>query len=305
MTLRCWRTSELGGGRGGADRDDEHWVLAGREPAPHGRPRGRLAYCVGRYGVRISGVAWFAVTAFGMGSSCVCAQQSGNTGSPPVSQFHIEFVRNFGNLFRQDNVEPLLVGAAGSLAAATSDDRTAGFFLRTRRMREFGDTGQVLGGPAVTGGAASALFVAGRISRNERFRKLTYSLAQATAMNLALAAGVKACVRRERPSGENQHSFYSGHTSNAFAWAAVLTHNHGLRVAIPSYAVAVLMGVSRLEKNKHYLTDVTAGATIGYIIGRTVGRAGEAGKRGRIGGGVTGLPGGMGVFLQVRLGRQP
>ena len=34
--------------------------------------------------------------------------------------------------------------------------------------------------------------------------------------------------------------------------------------------VAALIGASRLEKNKHYLTDVIAGATLGYIVGQTV-----------------------------------
>ena len=31
-------------------------------------------------------------------------------------------------------------------------------------------------------------------------------------------------------------------------------------------------GVSRLQRNKHYLSDVLAGATLGYIVGRTVAR---------------------------------
>jgi membrane-associated phospholipid phosphatase len=250
--------------------------------------------------MRISGALWRAVAAFGC-AACVCAQQPDDAGSPPVSRFHIEFLRNFGNLFRKDNLEPLLLGAAGSLAVVAPEDRVAGFFLRTHRMHEFGDTGEALGGPAIAGGAAGALFVAGRMTRNERFRELTYSLAQATAMSAALAGGVKACVPRERPSGEDQRSFYSGHTANAFAWATVLSRRRGLRVAIPSYAVAVLIGMSRLEKNKHYLTDVTAGATIGYIIGRSVGRTGEAGKPRRFGFGFTRLPGGVGISVQFRL----
>ena len=31
-----------------------------------------------------------------------------------------------------------------------------------------------------------------------------------------------------------------------------------------------LVGVSRLQRNKHYLSDVLAGATLGYIVERTV-----------------------------------
>jgi membrane-associated phospholipid phosphatase len=34
--------------------------------------------------------------------------------------------------------------------------------------------------------------------------------------------------------------------------------------------VASAVAVSRLQRNKHYLSDVMAGATLGYIVGRTV-----------------------------------
>jgi membrane-associated phospholipid phosphatase len=34
--------------------------------------------------------------------------------------------------------------------------------------------------------------------------------------------------------------------------------------------MASLVAVSRLQRNKHYLSDVMAGATLGYIVGRTV-----------------------------------
>ena len=39
---------------------------------------------------------------------------------------------------------------------------------------------------------------------------------------------------------------------------------------IPAYLTAGLIGASRLEKNNHYLSDIMAGATLGYIVGRTV-----------------------------------
>ena len=65
-------------------------------------------------------------------------------------------------------------------------------------------------------------------------------------------------------------SFPSGHTSAAFAWATVANAHYGPKVGIPSYLVASAIGASRLVKDKHYLSDVLAGATLGYIVGRTV-----------------------------------
>jgi membrane-associated phospholipid phosphatase len=65
-------------------------------------------------------------------------------------------------------------------------------------------------------------------------------------------------------------SFPSGHASTAFTLAAVAERHFGWKVGLPAYSVAGLVAVSRLQRNKHYLSDVIAGATLGYIVGRTV-----------------------------------
>jgi membrane-associated phospholipid phosphatase len=54
--------------------------------------------------------------------------------------------------------------------------------------------------------------------------------------------------------------------------AAVVERHYGRKAGLPAYALASAVGVSRLQRNKHYLSDVLAGATLGYILGRTVAR---------------------------------
>ena len=81
---------------------------------------------------------------------------------------------------------------------------------------------------------------------------------------------LKYATQRERPDGSDNLSFPSGHTSNAFAWATVANHHYGPKLGIPSFAFATLIGVGRMEMNVHHLTDVVAGATLGYLVGRTV-----------------------------------
>jgi len=46
-------------------------------------------------------------------------------------------------------------------------------------------------------------------------------------------------------------------------------------MGIPAYSVAAFVALSRMEKNVHYLSDVVMGATIGYIVGRTVVRGSD------------------------------
>jgi hypothetical protein len=196
-----------------------------------------------------------------------------------VGNFHTELGRNFMELFDTSNLLPLGLGAAAVAGTAGGDRSVRDYFGQARRMKELGNIGDVLGGPVVVSSAVGTLFLAGRFTEDGRFRSMTYSLAQATSLNAGMALGVKAMVRRERPDGENDHSFYSAHSANAFAAAAVVGDYYGTKAAIIAYSTATLIAVSRLEKNKHHLTDTVAGATAGFIIGRTVLRRDRLGRR--------------------------
>jgi membrane-associated phospholipid phosphatase len=117
-----------------------------------------------------------------------------------------------------------------------------------------------------------ALFVAGRFSPPGRFRAATYDFAQALAVNAAYSGLLKYGVRRERPDGSDRLSFPSGHASAAFTLATVTSHHYGWKAGLPAYVLASGIGLSRIETNRHHLSDVLAGATLGVIVGRTVSR---------------------------------
>ena len=67
-------------------------------------------------------------------------------------------------------------------------------------------------------------------------------------------------------------SFPSGHTTAIFAAATVYAQEYrNLRwVPYVSYSAATLVGLSRLTENKHWISDVFAGAGLGYITGLQV-----------------------------------
>ena len=72
-------------------------------------------------------------------------------------------------------------------------------------------------------------------------------------------------------------AFPSGHTSSAFALAAVLHSEFARRaspfripVAVLAYGSASVAGLARVEDNRHWATDVLAGAALGYLIGENV-----------------------------------
>jgi len=60
----------------------------------------------------------------------------------------------------------------------------------------------------------------------------------------------------------------SGHTSHSFTVAAITNELYGREVGTVAYLIAGLVAVSRINDNKHFLSDVIVGAGIGTIIGR-------------------------------------
>ena len=94
-------------------------------------------------------------------------------------------------------------------------------------------------------------------------QKGTWQFSKALAGTIALTVGLKLAVNKERPNGENNKSFPSGHTSVAFASAAFVQKRYGWEFGIPAYLLAGYVGYTRIEANKHDGVDVLAGAAIG------------------------------------------
>ena len=96
------------------------------------------------------------------------------------------------------------------------------------------------------------------------------------ALSSALSAGVMATVvnglkystHQTRPDGTDTRSFPSGHTATAFTTATILSKEYGHLspwVSVGAYAVATTTGLMRIANNKHWLSDVMAGAGIGIL----------------------------------------
>ncbi len=103
------------------------------------------------------------------------------------------------------------------------------------------------------------------VSKN-RWQVLTAD-AMAAVMMAATVKGLKICVNRTRPNGEEE-SFPSGHTAKAFMGATLLAHEYGSRsiwIPIAGYTAATATGVMRVLNNRHYLSDVVVGAAVGIL----------------------------------------
>ncbi len=163
-------------------------------------------------------------------------------------------------LFSTDNLLPLVIGGGTALAVHPFDDKISDE-LRGR-ANKLGNSGNIVGSPVTVGVAVGAMLLAVPFTENRRFRALAFSLAQVYIVDYGLKYALKATVPRTRPNGENDNAFPSGHTSTTFAFATVAGHYYGKKVSIPAYTIAALVGVSRIENGKHFLSDVVFGATL-------------------------------------------
>ena len=189
-------------------------------------------------------------------------------GRRTMRRFVPNLLRGTVGVVSTDNVMPLLIGGAATGIGANFDDDVADWIADPEHG--FGTSLEGGAAPAMVGAAVAVLFATGRAVDGPRYRAMTYDAMHAFLINAGYTTLLKTVIHRERPNGEDNLSFPSGHASNAFTLAAVVERHYGWKAGLPAYTLASLVAVSRLQRNKHYLSDVMAGATLGYIVGRTV-----------------------------------
>jgi membrane-associated phospholipid phosphatase len=131
-------------------------------------------------------------------------------------------------------------------------------------------------------GIVGTFYIYGELFKDPRAKTTALDAISAS----AIASGIvtnsfKYVIGRGRPTDAHgaynfrpfsgQDSFSSGHTTEAFALASVITeHYNAAWVQVTSYGLASAVGYARLNNNRHWPSDVLAGATIGTFVGKTV-----------------------------------
>ena len=185
--------------------------------------------------------------------------------------------RDLGNDFRHlpSREAAIILGAAGwaSFAIRGQDAAITRNWSTSPALDGLFEPGASVGGGAVQFGGALATFALGRAMKSPRMSIVGADLVRAQIVGTVLTQGIKVSTGRQRPDGA-RFSFPSGHTSSSFATAAVLQRHFGWKAGIPAYGLAAFVAGSRLQENRHYMSDVIFGAAVGIVSGRavTVGR---------------------------------
>ena len=176
--------------------------------------------------------------------------------------------------------------------------------LRERALATDGDgarhlarAAQCLGRPEVLGSAILVSYLAGRALDRPVLAGASARIGLSVAVAAVATGGLKLAVGRVRPEDSaaesdpyqpfsGHASFPSGHSSLAFATATALDREtEAYWVPWVAYPIAALVGWSRVHDDKHWASDVVAGAALGaWTAAKTHGalreRAGRAGSLG-------------------------
>jgi membrane-associated phospholipid phosphatase len=174
--------------------------------------------------------------------------------------------------------------ALGALTLLLQVDEPIDGFIQDRRSKASDDLASSLrhfGQPEVYGTITLGMIGSGLIGANPELTRAGGRLATTLALSALTAGGIKLLLGRPRPDQSSdidgfvpfsgQEAMPSGHTAMAFALATALADEiHSSWASVGLYTLATGVGWSRLNDNRHWLSDVGAGAVIGITSARLV-----------------------------------
>jgi membrane-associated phospholipid phosphatase len=178
--------------------------------------------------------------------------------------------QDVANLFNLRRLGPAVIGIGCSLVAHAWDRRLSGAPRTDKRTATFLRPAGIVGAFKTQTSVALGVHTAARFRGQRRVAEVAAEVVRAQLVSQATTEILKRTTRRERPDGRSRHSFPSGHSAAAFATATVVQAEFGWRFGVFAYAFAGWVAASRVQIQRHYLSDVVAGAAIGILGARAV-----------------------------------
>ncbi|NOT78270.1 MAG: phosphatase PAP2 family protein [Bacteriovoracaceae bacterium] len=139
--------------------------------------------------------------------------------------------------------------------------------------------GNFYGSPAF-GFVAAGSYMLGIYYDNNNLKRVgIFTLAATVAQSIVVAAVKETAGRKRPPAGEGPYvffdkgskSFFSGHTSTAFALATVLSESFKEEYPVVpwvAYGLAAVTAYARVHGKNHWPSDVIAGAIAGHLVAK-------------------------------------
>jgi len=210
------------------------------------------------------------VLLFTLGLGASSYAQAIDPGPPSIGAVVKEMPRDLVKFISWDTAVVLGVGGGAALIGHTWDDNFSEELETNPTLNNAFEPGHTYGGFGVQVAIGAGLYTTGWFAKKGKLARAGGDIMRAQLLSQVYVQALKFTVQRERPDGSDHQSFPSGHSASAFATAGVLQHHYGWKAGVPAAIVAGYVATARVHDNKHYLSDVIFGATMGIAGERTV-----------------------------------
>jgi membrane-associated phospholipid phosphatase len=187
----------------------------------------------------------------------------------------------------------ITLGIVGATGILYWQDQNIRHYFQDHKTSTLDDLSPIVEKFGVFGGDLAFLALyggTGYLAQNEKMKETALLSLESFAVAGAINVAVKAGVGRARPDvGEGKSSFKpfavdklmsgdldytsfpSGHTVDAFSIASVFADSYDSPwVGITAYGLASLVCLQRIYADRHWASDVFAGAVLGTVVGKSV-----------------------------------
>lgn len=185
------------------------------------------------------------------------------------------------SIFRDAGVNQLIgIGTAGITMVSLSafDESTSQSFQEHYGNSRFLGISNTFGSKKVILPASAALFGSSLLTKNRKFQDAAFTSLQSVLMTSLTVGAGKFLFARDRPYKNDgaydfdfvsagQTSFPSGHTARAFSFVTPWVMYYPSPYTYALFALPAGTAIARIAEGKHWLSDVAAGAAIGFSMG--------------------------------------
>jgi membrane-associated phospholipid phosphatase len=172
-----------------------------------------------------------------------------------------------------------LVPIAVTGGLIVGDRRIAGTLENSRGQVAWGGRISNIGASYTLIPIVASSYVYGAWRDNAKGREIGVLGTETLVDSLIVVEVLKEIFRRDRPDDKHPGDFWaggssfpSGHAMESWSIASLLDHEfeHKKIVGITAYTLAGIVSAARIAARKHFASDVVAGGTMGWFIGRHV-----------------------------------
>jgi membrane-associated phospholipid phosphatase len=173
-----------------------------------------------------------------------------------------------------------VIFGGGTAVLIATDRRTSKTLPNTLSQVSFSNNVSQIGAVYTTLPVAGALYLYGNTTDDPHAREAGVLGTEALLDSFVLSSVLKFAAGRERPnfpggSGrffQGQRSFPSGHAMMTWSFASLIAHEYKGGKVVPTiaYSLASVVSVARFTSQKHFASDIVAGGSMGWFIGKFV-----------------------------------